>query len=73
MTGPIRVVTDGIAAGQTILRPEGMPFPPGAWDGNPSQQACIDVDETMVLKVYQAAFGTAADTSSPRAAPVMGI
>ncbi|TKT74174.1 nucleoside hydrolase [Aquamicrobium sp. LC103] len=47
--GAIRVVSEGIAVGQTIQKPDGRFFPPGAWDGNPGQLACIDVDAEGVL------------------------
>ena len=46
--GPIRVATEGIALGQTILRPELQTFPPGPWDGLPSQNACRGVDAPAV-------------------------
>lgn len=56
ISGPVRVVTEGIAIGQTVLRPEGTLFPAGAWDGLPSQRACIEVDSDTLLEIYQAAF-----------------
>ena len=71
ISGPVRVVTDGIAAGQTILRPEGMPFPPGAWDGLPSQRACIEVDSKTLLQIYQAAFGARVNVAGALAAPLL--
>ncbi|MCR5856188.1 nucleoside hydrolase [Mesorhizobium sp. J428] len=48
-SGPIRVVASGIADGQTIQKPDGRRFPPNAWDGKPSQLACIDIDAEGVL------------------------
>lgn len=63
VSGPVRVVTDGIAAGQTILRPEGMPFPPGDWDGLPAQRACVEVDSAALLRTYRAAFAITAPVS----------
>ena len=48
-SGAIRVVAGGIADGQTIIKPDGRHFPPGAWEGKPSQLACIDVDTKAVL------------------------
>jgi inosine-uridine nucleoside N-ribohydrolase len=54
--GPIRVVPDGIAAGQTIQKPEALSFPPGAWDGMPSQQVCVGVDAQRLLAVYEQAI-----------------
>lgn len=51
-TGPIRVITDGIAIGQTILKPDSRRYPPGAWDGRPSQTIAISVDAEAVLRFY---------------------
>ncbi len=51
-SGPIRVATDGIAAGQTIQKPPDQSFPPGAWDGLPSQRACISVDNARLIDLY---------------------
>lgn len=47
-TGPVRVVTEGIAAGQTIQRDNAHPYPPNAWDEAPDQQICVDVDAGRV-------------------------
>ena len=52
-TGAIRVVTEGIAIGQTIIKPDGRNYPPGAWDGRPSQTIAIGVDAEAVLKFYR--------------------
>jgi len=48
-SGAIRVVAGGLADGQTIIKPDGRHFPPGAWDGKPSQLACLEVDAEAVL------------------------
>ncbi|WLS03317.1 nucleoside hydrolase [Shinella oryzae] len=48
-SGAIRVVTGGIADGQTIQKPDGRAFPPGDWDGLPSQHACIGIDADKVM------------------------
>ena len=72
VSGPMRVVTDGIAAGQTILRPEGTSFPPGPWDGRPSHRACVEVNGDAVLRAYQAAFTSLADAAGPVSAPLIG-
>lgn len=50
-SGAIRVLCGGIADGQTIQKPDGRIFPPNAWDGQPSQKACIDIDAEAVLKL----------------------
>lgn len=56
IAGPIRAVTEGIAAGQTILKPVDQSFPPGDWDGLPVQRAAIDVDVAGLLALYEAAI-----------------
>ncbi|HEX5933616.1 MAG TPA: nucleoside hydrolase, partial [Pseudorhizobium sp.] len=55
-SGPIRVVCGGIADGQTIQKPDGRAFPPGHWDGHPSQLACTDVEGNRVLEIIRAAI-----------------
>jgi inosine-uridine nucleoside N-ribohydrolase len=52
-TGPVRVVTDGIAVGQTIIKPDGRTFPPGPWDDRPSQTIATSVDAAAVLDFYR--------------------
>jgi len=42
--GPIRVVTEGIAVGQTIQKPDAKKNTPPAWQGRPSQTICTGVD-----------------------------
>ncbi|MEO0574111.1 MAG: nucleoside hydrolase [Pseudomonadota bacterium] len=50
--GPIRVVCDGIAIGQTIQAAAvDRSFPD--WDGRPIQQVCVDVDAQGVLSLYE--------------------
>lgn len=51
--GSIRVVTDGIATGQTMLKPDEYNFPPGPWDDRPSHAVCIDVDTDRLLSLYR--------------------
>ena len=51
--GAIRVITEGLAIGQTIQKPDGHNFPPGAWDGRPSQAICIDVDSARLLSLFR--------------------
>ncbi len=46
--GPVRVVTDGIAAGQTIQVAPGRSFPAADWDGVPAQSVCVAVDAERV-------------------------
>jgi purine nucleosidase len=54
--GPVRVVTDGIAAGQTIQVAEGGRFPSGDWDAAPIQSVCISIDAARVLAEFRAVF-----------------
>jgi inosine-uridine nucleoside N-ribohydrolase len=51
--GAVRVVPDGIARGQTILRPEGYFDHAKDWDGRPSVNVCIGVDAPAFLKFYR--------------------
>jgi inosine-uridine nucleoside N-ribohydrolase len=50
-SGPIRVVTDGIAIGQTVQRTP-LAYPPNPWDGHPDQSACTAVDAQGVVDLY---------------------
>jgi len=52
-SGTIRVVTEGIAAGQTIQKPDGVGFPPNEWDGRPSHRICTHVDSAGLLDLYR--------------------
>jgi purine nucleosidase len=52
VSGPIRVVTGGIAIGQTIQRPPGLQFPPGDWDAAPPHEACREVDSRALIDLY---------------------
>ncbi len=54
--GPVRVVTDGIAVGQTIQVPHGYRFPATDWDGIPTQSVCVGVDAERLLSEYRACF-----------------
>jgi inosine-uridine nucleoside N-ribohydrolase len=48
-SGAIRVASEGVADGQTIQKPDGRYFPPGPWDGKPSQLVCTGIDAPAVL------------------------
>ena len=50
--GAIRVVTDGLAIGQTVFAPAGESFPPGPWDNVPHKQVCVDVNSDAFLELY---------------------
>ena len=51
--GAVRVIPDGIAKGQTILRPEGYFDHARDWDGRPSCQVAVTVDAPAFLKFYR--------------------
>ena len=55
--GQIRVVPDGIAKGQTIIKPERQSFTPGPWDGRPMQTIAVGVQSGRVLALYRDVFG----------------
>jgi inosine-uridine nucleoside N-ribohydrolase len=52
-SGPVRVLTDGIAVGQTIQKPSTMPVPAPAWDNRPDCQVCVEVDVPGMLALYE--------------------
>ncbi|HZT56021.1 MAG TPA: nucleoside hydrolase [Burkholderiaceae bacterium] len=54
--GPVRVVTEGIAAGQTIQVREGQRFPSTAWDDAPAQSVCVAVDAPRLRAEFRACF-----------------
>ena len=58
--GAIRVVVGGIAHGQTIQKPDGKRFPPGAWDGRPSHSICTGVDAEGLRGLYLRTLAEAA-------------
>ena len=43
-SGPVRVLTEGIAVGQTIQKPSTMPVPAPDWDSRPDCKVCVGVD-----------------------------
>lgn len=51
-SGAIRVVTEGIAVGQTIQKPDARQFPPGPWDGRPSHAVCTSVDSDGLRALF---------------------
>lgn len=56
-SGPIRVVTEGIAIGQTIQRLDTAQYPASPWDTFPSQRACLSVDDADVVELYRRTVG----------------
>jgi inosine-uridine nucleoside N-ribohydrolase len=51
--GPVRVLTNGIATGQTIQKPSTMRVPAPDWDDRPAQSVCIGVDAAGMLELYK--------------------
>ncbi|MFL9864953.1 nucleoside hydrolase [Paraburkholderia fungorum] len=52
-SGPVRVLTEGIAVGQTIQKPSTMPVPAPDWDSRPESVVCVDVDVPGMLALYE--------------------
>ncbi|WGS52407.1 nucleoside hydrolase [Paraburkholderia sp. D15] len=52
-SGPVRVVTEGIAIGQTIQKPSTMPVPAPDWDRRASCEVCLGVDVAGMLALYE--------------------
>jgi inosine-uridine nucleoside N-ribohydrolase len=50
--GPVRVLTEGIAAGHTLQKPIGFAAPAPHWDDRPSCEVCIGVDSAAMLALY---------------------
>ena len=53
-SGPVRVVTDGIAAGQSIQVLAGSIAPAADWAGRPGQRVCIGVDADILRSDFRA-------------------
>jgi inosine-uridine nucleoside N-ribohydrolase len=65
-TGPVRVVEQGIAIGQTIQHAGARRYSQGqAWEGVPAQQVCTAVQAGAVLDLFF-------DTLSTRGGPTRG-
>lgn len=52
-SGPVRVLTDGIAVGQAIQKPSTMPVPAPDWDSRPECTVCLGVDVPGMLALYE--------------------
>ncbi|AJZ63426.1 inosine-uridine preferring nucleoside hydrolase family protein [Paraburkholderia fungorum] len=52
-SGPVRVLTDGIAVGQSIQKPSTMPVPAPDWDSRPEAVVCLDVNVPGMLTLYE--------------------
>lgn len=55
-SGPVRVVTEGIAIGQTIQKLDGHTFGPSAWDSHPSKLVAAEADHAGIVEIYRAAI-----------------
>ena len=51
-SGAVRVCTEGIARGQTIMNRSQRLYQQTAWDGIPKSDVCIDVDTDAFLDLY---------------------
>lgn len=49
VAGQVRVLSDGIAMGLTLMNPADRQGPAGAWEGRPAQQATLDGDPQAIL------------------------
>jgi inosine-uridine nucleoside N-ribohydrolase len=51
--GAIRVVSEGIAFGQTIQKPSNNSYPPNDWDDRPQHLVCTGVDSEGLRRLYR--------------------
>jgi inosine-uridine nucleoside N-ribohydrolase len=52
-SGPVRVLTDGMAVGQTIQKPSTMPVRAPEWDKRPACEVCIGVEVDGMLALFE--------------------
>jgi uridine nucleosidase len=57
--GPVRVVTEGIAAGQTLMDRRQRWQGTHAWTDQPQTHVCVDVDSTRLLALFKERITTA--------------
>ena len=55
-SGPVRIVTEGIAVGESIQVPATGAPAADDWRGCPSQHVCVDVDADRVRTQFRACF-----------------
>ncbi len=58
--GPVRVVTEGLALGQTLMDQRRHEYEPNPWSGQPAVNVCLGVDSERLLALYKKRI-TAAD------------
>ena len=51
--GPVRVATEGVALGQTILKRKGYDYPVDHWDNISDSSVCMRVDAEAVMALYE--------------------
>lgn len=51
--GAIRVATEGLAIGQTMMAPEGRQFAEPGWEGRPMVKVALEVDDVRVLSLFE--------------------
>ena len=56
LTGPVRVATEGVAKGQTILKRAGYTYPENHWDNVTDSSVCMEVNAEGVLALYEKAM-----------------
>lgn len=61
VSGPVRVVTDGIAMGQTIFGANADAYAIDAWNLQPDCSICVDVDAEAVKSLYLDTLALAAN------------
>ncbi len=53
ISGAVRVAQGGVADGESIVKPDGRKFPPGAWDHRPFPSVCVDVNADGVRELFR--------------------
>lgn len=51
--GAIRVATEGLAIGQTMMAPEGRQFAEPGWEERPMVKVALEVDDVRVLSLFE--------------------
>lgn len=56
--GPVRVVQEGLARGQTIQHHRSLGSSAAPWSAAPSQRVCVEVDAARVLDIFSELFAS---------------
>lgn len=51
--GPVRVITEGLAIGQTLMDRRGEWYEPNEWTTKPAVNVCLEVDSERLLALYK--------------------